>query len=190
MTASLDTLDAGKAELPLLDGPRVRLRALTLADADALHPMFADEATMRWWSSGPHASHGETRAYVAENVAGERWPTWAITLAPGDTAIGWAALAPVREGVREIGYILAREHWRQGLAREALSLIIDHGFSTLGLRRIFADTDPDNAASIGLLRALGFKEEGLLRAEWETHIGVRDSLILGLLAHEWRGWSG
>jgi hypothetical protein len=26
----------------------------------------------------------------------------------------------------------------------------------------------------------------LLRAEWETHIGVRDSLIFGMLADEWR----
>ncbi len=64
--------------------------------------------------------------------------------------------------------------------------MIDYGFGALGLRRIYADTDPDNAGSNRLLEHLGFTGEGRLRAEWETHIGVRDSLIWGLLADEWR----
>jgi RimJ/RimL family protein N-acetyltransferase len=55
---------------------------------------------------------------------------------------------------------------------------------------VFADTDPENAPSIALLERLGFRREGLLRGEWETHIGVRDSLILGLLRDEWRGSAG
>ena len=44
----------------------------------------------------------------------------------------------------------------------------------------------DNAPSIGLVERLGFALEGRLRAEWETHIGVRDTLIYGLLRDEWR----
>ena len=48
-----------------------------------------------------------------------------------------------------------------------------------------ADTDPDNVGSIKLLEKLGFQKEGHLRSEWETHIGVRDSLIFGLLREEW-----
>ena len=55
-----------------------------------------------------------------------------------------------------------------------------------GKRRVFADTDPENAASNRLLETLGFRREGLLRAEWETHIGVRDSVIWGLLREEWQ----
>ena len=55
-----------------------------------------------------------------------------------------------------------------------------------GQRRIFADTDPDNAPSIAVVERLGFTLEARLRAEWETHIGVRDSLIFGLLEDEWR----
>lgn len=40
--------------------------------------------------------------------------------------------------------------------------------------------------SIRLVERLSFRLEGRLRAEWETHIGVRDTLIYGLLKDEWR----
>ena len=62
---------------------------------------------------------------------------------------------------------------------------LDFAFGA-GQRRVFADTDPDNRGSIALLERLGFRLEGRLRGEWHTHIGVRDSLIYGLLAEEWR----
>lgn len=170
--------------LPVLTTERLTMRALREEDAAALHPAFADPDVMRWWSSGPHQSVSETIEYVVGNASSNDWPTWAVTLGD-DVAIGWVVLSPRRPGVAEIGYILRREHWRRGIAREAVSAVIDHGFATLELRRIYADTDPENAGSAGLLRDLGFTLEGRLRAEWETHIGIRDSLIWGLLSAEW-----
>jgi RimJ/RimL family protein N-acetyltransferase len=62
--------------------------------------------------------------------------------------------------------------------------VIDRLFAE-GQRRVVADTDPDNRGSIALLEALGFQREGHLRAEWHTHIGIRDTLLFGLLAEEW-----
>ncbi|CAC9895080.1 unnamed protein product [Aureobasidium pullulans] len=52
---------------------------------------------------------------------------------------------------------------------------------------VATSTKRKGVSEIGYLVApLGFKLEGHLRAEWETHIGVRDSLIFGLLAEEWQ----
>ncbi len=101
-------------------------------------------------------------------------------------AIGTLAAGDRREGVAEIGYMLARPHWGKGLAREGVTRLIDRLFLEEGYRRIFADTDPENHASNRLLESLGFRCEGRLREEWETHIGLRDSFIWGLLRHEWR----
>lgn len=172
--------------LPILTTERLVLRALRHDDAATLHPAFADAATMRWWSSGPHADVAETRVYIVDNVDDDAYLTWAIAARDGDdAAIGWGVLMPRRSGVAELGYILRPTSWGQGFAREAVGAIIAHGFGALELRRIFADTDPDNRGSIGLLEALGFVCEGRLRGEWVTHIGVRDSLIWGLLAEEW-----
>ncbi|WOK36049.1 GNAT family N-acetyltransferase [Sphingomonas sp. C3-2] len=171
--------------LPTLRTERLVLRPLVTADAEAMHVALSDVDLMRWWSSAPHRDLEETRAYVAANAEQADWLTWAITKDGGE-ALGWVVLGDCRPGVRELGYILRRAAWGQGLAREAVSAVLSHGFGEMALRRICADVDPDNHASVALLKTLGFRQEGHLRAEWETHIGVRDSLIFGLLAGEWR----
>lgn len=141
---------------------------------------------MHWWSRGPFTSISELCNYFSPDES-SNWKTWAIVKADdiSDTAIGFVAAGAKRKGVTEIGYLVAREALGNGYGREAVSLLIKKLFAE-GERRIVADVDPENKASIALLTALGFKLEGHLRAEWETHIGIRDSLIYGLLIEEWQ----
>ena len=164
--------------------PRLILRGRSPADAAALFPLFSDPDIMTWWSRPPFESVEELRADFAVRDQGS-WQSWAITRKPDDRAIGFVSTGERRSGVWEIGYLLSRDWQGQGLASEAVSGMIDRLFGT-GQRRVFADTDPDNLASIALLGRLGFTLEGRLRQAWHTHIGVRDSLIFGLLADEWR----
>ncbi|WP_428629584.1 GNAT family N-acetyltransferase [Sphingopyxis sp.] len=170
---------------PTLTTSRLVLRQIRADDAAALFPMLSDPEVMTWWSSGAHQSLAETQDYVASNATdGQGFACWAIVL-NDDVAIGWAILIDGKPDVKEIGYILHRDHWGSGIGREAVARVIDYGFEELKLRRIFADTDPENRGSIALLEHLGFQYEGRLRGEWETHIGVRDALIFGLLRDEW-----
>lgn len=168
-----------------IETPRLILRPRTPEDADALHASFADPELMKYWSGPPHETVERTRTDFARSVADPHWRAWAVTLRAGDTAIGFVAAGEKRQrNVTEIGYMLAREHWGRGIAREAVSALIDRIFAE-GQRKVFADTDPDNVPSRGLLERLGFKLEGYLRAEWETHLGVRDTTFYGLLRDEW-----
>ncbi len=170
--------------VPVLETERLKLRPRTLDDAEALHAIYSDAELMTWWSHAPHDTIEQTRERIAQMWDG--WRSWSITLAGDDSAIGFVAAGEKRQGkVTEIGYALARAHWGRGYAAEAVSAVIDQLFAE-GNRRVFADTDPDNAASRALLERLGFKLEGHLRAEWETHIGVRDTTLYGLLRNEWR----
>ncbi|RJF85449.1 GNAT family N-acetyltransferase [Sphingomonas cavernae] len=171
--------------LPTLQTERLVLRPLVEDDAGAMYLAFRDAELMQWWSSGPHVDETQTRTYLNGTILWSDRKVWAIT-EDGGEALGYVALGARREGVKELGYLLRRSHWGRGYAREAVAAIIDHGFNAMKLRRIFADVDPDNLPSVELLKRLGFRQEGHLRAEWETHIGVRDSLIFGLLAEEWR----
>lgn len=172
-------------DTPVLETPRLILRPRRIEDADALFPAFADAELMTYWSGPPHQDVAQTRADFARQAP--EWRAWAITHKGDDTAIGIVAAGEKRQGnVTELGYMLARAHWGGGIASEAVSAVIDQVFAE-GQRRIFADTDPDNLGSRALLERLGFKFEALLRAEWETHLGVRDTTIYGLLREEWLG---
>ena len=174
--------------VPVMETTRLHLRPLTVDDAEGMHVVYSDEEAMRWWSHPPYATLDVTRAELAKKIAAPDWRAWAITLRGEDTAIGQLAAHEKRQGkVIEIGYSLARPHWRRGYAREAVSRLLDLLFREEGNRRVFADTDPDNTGSNSLLESLGFICEGRLRGEWETHLGVRDSFIWGLLAEEWKG---
>jgi ribosomal-protein-alanine N-acetyltransferase len=172
--------------LPVIETERLVLRALRVDDAEALHPMYSDVDANYYGSHPATVTLDDTRARVEKAVADTGWRGWAITLKGDDTAIGTVASYEKRQGkVTEIGYVLSRAQWGNGYVTEAVAAMIDLLFVE-GQRRVFADTDPDNAPSITVLKRLGFTLEATLRAEWETHIGVRDSLIWGLLEDEWR----
>ena len=50
-----------------------------------------------------------------------------------------------------------------------------------GARKLIAEIDAENHASLRLAEALGFTREGLLRAHETTHEGLRDVCLYGLL---------
>ena len=164
---------------------RLSLRPRRESDAEALYPTMSHPDSMRYWSRTAFTSLSDLRKSFspAEND-NSNWNTLTITKLDSDTAIGFVAASSKRRGVSEIGYLIAREELGNGYGREAVGMLISQLFAE-GQRRVFADVDPDNRGSIKLLETLGFKLEGRLRAEWETHIGIRDSLIYGLLTREW-----
>jgi RimJ/RimL family protein N-acetyltransferase len=168
------------AALPTLSATGVVLRPLTLADAPALFAAHSDEETHHYWSGPAHTDVMQTERYIAETLALKGAHVWAITEEGGE-ALGRIGLFVQREGVGEIGIIMRREATGRGLASKALQLVIDYGFGPLDLHRIGADIDPDNSASLSLFLRAGFQREGLLRGNWKTHLGVRDSVILGKL---------
>jgi [ribosomal protein S5]-alanine N-acetyltransferase len=167
--------------VPTFMGERGVYRPLMIEDAPALFAAHADPAVHRFWSSPAHESLEESISYTAATLAMTDSQHWAITYDGGE-ALGRMSLFVPREGVGEIGVILRTEAHGRGLCGEALRFVAAHGFGALGLHRIQADIDPDNVASLRLFERNGFVREGVLRANWKTHLGLRDSVILARLA--------
>jgi RimJ/RimL family protein N-acetyltransferase len=70
----------------------------------------------------------------------------------------------------ELGYWLGVPFWGKGYATEAARAMIEYGFKTLGLYRIYASHLAENVASGHVLQKIGMKREGLLRGhicKWE-----------------------
>jgi [ribosomal protein S5]-alanine N-acetyltransferase len=85
----------------------------------------------------------------------------------------------------ELGYVLGRAHWGQGLMHEALLAICSHAFSNMSIRRIEAEVNPTNVPSNKLLQRIGFTLEGTLRKRWMAKGVAYDTNVYGLLADEW-----
>lgn len=62
-----------------------------------------------------------------------------------------------------LGYYAFAPHNGKGLMCEGLSLVVNHAFTKLKLHRLEADIQPDNHASIALVKKCGFVSEGLAR---------------------------
>ena len=174
--------------LPTLNGARVRLRAVRPADDPDLLAVFGDATHLRYWSHGPLADLDAARAYREGIEAGTRdraFFQWALTRPEADQLVGTVTLADWDRKNRriEVGFILHPDAKGQGLASDAVRTVLSFAIDTLGVHRVEADVDPDNAASIRLLAGLGFVFEGRLRDRWFTFFDEwKDTAMYGLLA--------
>ena len=88
----------------------------------------------------------------------------------------------------EIGYGLFRDDYKnKGLMSEAISPIIDYGFMQMKLNRIEAFIEPENIASIKLIKKLNFVKEGQLREHYYNYKNdrIEDSMVYSLLRREY-----
>lgn len=81
----------------------------------------------------------------------------------------------------ELGYMLDKDYFRQGIMQEAVKSVIEFGFDTLGLHRIEAVIDPRNLASEELLKKFGFRKEGHLKENFLFESEYLDSVYYALL---------
>jgi L-amino acid N-acyltransferase YncA len=121
--------------------------------------------------------HADFPLVVVENGSGE--------------TVAWASAPPYRPrraayaGVAEFSVYVAREARGRGAGRAAVEALVAacerQGYWKL-LSRIF----PENEASLGLCRALGFREVGVYRRHAKLRGEWRDTVIVELLIGEAR----
>ncbi|MEZ5892407.1 MAG: GNAT family protein [Parvularculaceae bacterium] len=158
-------------------------------DGPALHAIFGDEESCRYLTEPAYASVEETVATLKRWTEGFEDTSWAIVEREDGEALGRISLFTHGDKkIWEAACMVAPAARGRGFAARALETAIDYVFDQKGARRIFADIDPDNAACIRVFQKLGFQHEGVLRGAWETHIGERDAVIMGLLKNDRRPW--
>ena len=184
--------------MPRLPGARIALRPVDEGDGPSILSIFGDPEVVRYWSRPALpdlAAAGTLLDEMQEDFFRRRSFHWGIVEArvePSRAAaaplIGTCILGALsfRHRRAEVGFVLRRDRWGQGLASEALGVLFGFCFGRLGLHRLEADVDPENARSLRLLEKLGFQREGRLRERWQTQGSARDGILLGLLKPDWR----
>lgn len=85
--------------------------------------------------------------------------------------------------------MLARAHWRKGLAEESLRAVLGYFFSEREMLEIVADVDPRNASSMALLQKLGFEVYDFKERTFQLGEEWVDSSYLKLTKEQWNRYT-
>ena len=161
---------------------RLVLRSARKADLGAIHAILSLPQATTYWSTPAHETLAETQAWLDSMLAIEAGEGEDFIIERDGEVIGKAGFYRFPE----IGFILHPDQWGRGYAREALQPLCERAFAVHGLEAIEADVDPGNAASLGLLKSLGFVETGREKNTMQIGGEWKDSVYLSLSPPETR----
>ncbi len=174
---------------PILTTDRLVLRQITFDDAEAMFDMRSDPEMMAYIPRPLAKTMEDATALIQSMLDGtEKGESllWAISY-KNDTkllgTIGYWRLKPEHYRA-EVGYLLHRDFWQQGIMHEALQAVLAFGFKDMNCHSIEAIIDPENVASARLLEKCGFVKEAHFKENCFFEGKFLDSLVYSRLKHE------
>ena len=154
---------------------RLLLRPAWPEDADAIFAGIGEREVVCNLARAPWPYTLKDAREFLSRPAPDALPRFAITM-PGEHGsdlVGMVGLNCHEDGendVVELGYWIARSHWGQGIATEAVRGILEVARS-IGIRRIEAGHFTDNPASGRVMRKVGFRATGERRQQFSLARG-------------------
>jgi RimJ/RimL family protein N-acetyltransferase len=187
----------GVTEQPVLAGPTVTLRPLSIADAAALAEAAAESRQHYTYTTVPDGV-AEAERYIAtalgERESGRRMPfvtVWRERVAGCTSYLDlqqwrWPAGSPLQRTDRpdalEIGATwLAASAQRTRCNTEAKYLMLTHAFDVWQVHRVALKTDERNARSRQAIERLGARLDGVRRGD----MAGQDGTYYSILRAEW-----
>jgi RimJ/RimL family protein N-acetyltransferase len=152
----------------VLETERLILRRFDLGDAEFILALVNEPSFIRYIGDKGVRTLEDARAYLLSGPIGSYQRMGFglyLTLRKSDgVPIGMCGLLK-RDTLPDvdIGFAFLPQFCRQGFALESAAAVVRYARTALGLSRLVAVTDPDNAASIRLLERLGLSFERLVR---------------------------
>lgn len=155
-----------------MKGNKVALRAVEPSDLDIIHRWENDQNIWRLSHTLTPYSRFQVEQYIL-NADQDIFTTKQLRLMieridqPGNPTIGAIDLFDFEPLHRRagIGILIDPQHRSEGLASEALELLMAYAFETLQLHQLYCSITPDNQASLRLFQSKGFFITGT-RKEW------------------------
>jgi len=146
-------------EIPVLTTERLALRGFTERDLDELAEITADPEVNRYLGAGrplDRASTWRSMALALGHWQLRGYGMWLVVERSSGRLVGRAGLwSPEGWPGLEVGWLIARPRWGEGLATEAGRACVDYAFGVLGADHVISVIHPDNAASIRVAEKLG-----------------------------------
>jgi RimJ/RimL family protein N-acetyltransferase len=175
-----------------IETERLTIRSLAPDDADDVHAIYADPQVSRYLYTEP-MDDAAARRYATERAdpvvtkEGDGVNLAAVLRETGRVvATLYIHLASVTHSQGEVGYVVSPAYAGRGLATEGARAMLAIGFDRWDLHRMIGRCDARNAASAGVLRHIGMRQEALFRENEWVKGEWTDELVFAILADEWR----
>ncbi len=145
----------------ILESERLYLKQFTDNDVDNLYRLNSDADVMKY--IGPpitdrHIIEKRLRGIAEYYAKHPGLGVWAGFEKASDKFIGFYELAHLDNTAEiEVGYRLLNEFWGKGYATEMTKVLIDYGFTTVGLDKIVGISHHGNIPSQNVLLKSGLK---------------------------------
>jgi len=175
----------------MIKGDKVLLRALERDDLPLLRAFNNDLEVELAGGGDPPMPQSMARVEADfEQQAGHGGRDgMSFAIEADDKFIGICALFNVDSvaGTCELGIGIGnKSYWGKGYGREALALLVDYGFRYHNLHKIWLRVHAVNERAQKAYQAVGFVEEGRLRAHVYSNGGYDDLVMMGILREEWQ----
>lgn len=179
-----------KLAFTTLETKRLELKEIGEQHKESIYQILSRDDVMQYYGTDKFTDPEEAAAIIqsfSKGFESGMAARWGIILKESGELVGTIGIHNwnKRVGRAEIGYELHPDHWRKGIATEAVHAVLSHSFNELGIFRMGAVVFPENVGSLGMLEKIGFQKEGLLRAYLHQGGRSHDSFMLSLLKTEW-----
>ncbi len=167
---------------------RIRLRALEEGDLERTRAWVNDPEVARLVNRVGPVSGAEHREWFTRTVNDPQQVIFAIDVVAEDRHIGNCGFKHVDQRVRKAElwiYLGDASCWGKGYGLEACRALVRYGFERMNLNRIHLYTPAYNERAAALYEKLGFTNEGRLRQDVFQDGRYHDSILMGLLRHEY-----
>jgi len=163
---------------------QIKLRKWHEADLVNLVKYANNEHVAKWLTNGfPHPyTRKDGEAFIA--MAANDNPTKIFAIDVYGEAVGSIGIFPqtdIHAKSAEMGYWLSEAYWGQGITTKAIQEIVDYGFQTFDIVRIFARPFSTNFSSQRVLEKAGFTLEARLKNALFKNEEFIDELIYAKL---------
>jgi RimJ/RimL family protein N-acetyltransferase len=157
----------------ILATSRLTLRHIALQDAEFILELLNDVDFLRFIGDKGVRTIEDAREYIRSGPLASYelngFGLWLVELKGRPIAVGMCGLLkrPALDDV-DLGFAFLPQYRSRGYAFEAATAVLSYGREVLGLGRIVAITNSDNAGSLRVLEKVGMKFDRMIRLSEET----------------------
>lgn len=171
---------------PTIITERLMLRAISLEDVKEIFELRCNKEVMRYIDRPRAQSSEDALQYIQKNIdllQNNEGISWAISLKETPTLIGTIGFWRIDKDHHraEIGYMLHPDQHQKGYMQEAITAVLEYGFSVMRLHSVEANVNPANEASKKLLQKNKFVQEAYFRENFYYNGQFLDSSIFSLI---------